>query len=325
MSNAIENINQQEQRKAELKSLYAEQTERRSEIEQANRDLWEANIALQRFERAHHNREGSFDHTALDEFNRSQHAKLNAESDRLHAQLLRLNATLLMLDKRIQVAQKAASETAEVSATDVVAQQEILAHAKAQAAKIATLIDAQQTLREQTLSSIEKNQEKVETDREDALAKQALGEIQSAEGVEVVADMAADHYEDRRQSLKEIEATITGLTRRLERAQQTVQVEDSRLESLRSTCLEREYHRARLAYERAASKALDALHGVLGFNQILKRYGAVGVNFTGALSHPKFRGCEAGRDGMLHTDRSIDMDRGEEMVLERLRKAGIID
>ncbi len=227
---ALEKINQQEQRKAELDDLYCQQTATRHEISQINHQLRDKNVELQRFERDHHNQYLQFNPESLDSYARAQHEKLKTESDKLYEQLLKLQSNLKEFDEQIEAAQEAASATIEVKAEDVVAQQEIVEEVRAQAAKISDAIDSQRSLMQETLELIEENQAKIDTIHQDDLAKQALGEIDSVEAVEGVTRMADSDFDTSRKSVEKVESTINGLTRRLELAQQTLQTEEERLE-----------------------------------------------------------------------------------------------
>lgn len=322
---AIEKITEQETRKVELNSLHAKKTETKQEICRLNHELHEVSLALQRFERDHMDAYRQFNPESLEIDDRTQYGKLKTRSEDLYAQLLKLQNSLPEIAKQIEAAQEAASATIEIKAEEVVAQRTIVEQAKARAAKISKVIEVQKRLKEEGLHSIKENQAKVGAIHEDDLARLALGETNSVDAVEGVTRMSGQHYDKHRETVEKIESTIAGLTRRLEQAQHTVQNENRRLQALISTYLENDFHRCRIAYERAAAKAVDALHSAWGFHKILKRHDhPAGVNWSGGFSLPSFIGSRAGNSA-LYSERYLDQDRAEEMVLERLRKAGIIE
>ena len=317
---ALEKINQQEQRKAELDDLYRQKTETQRQVEQFSRELQETNLELQRFERDHQNEYRPFKPGDLDAYERAQHEKLKTKSDGLHEQLLSLQSRLKDFDQQIEAAQEAASATIEVKAEDVIAQKEIVEEARAQTAKISEAIENQRSLMTETLELIEKNQTQIDTIHQDDLAKQALGEIDSVEAVEGVTRMADSDFDKSRASVEVVESTIAGLTRRLEQAQHALQTEEERLESLVVAYLEADFQRCRALYEKAAAKAVEALRLAWGFNRLLKRRGIeAGVNMKGGFNLPTFRGS----DRAPWTDNHLDQDHAEGLAVERLRKAGI--
>jgi DNA repair exonuclease SbcCD ATPase subunit len=320
--NALEKLTQQEQRKSELDAAYAAQTQSNREIQQTNCDLREARSRLDQFERRLCDINGLFDPAALDDVGRERHANLKAEVERLSQRFAELDGERPAIKARIQAAQEGVSKSITVTAEEAIKQQTIVAHARAEAERITEAIAEQKDIRRQTLDSIEKNQAQVEAVNQDDLAKAVLGEIDPAEATESVTRMAGKHYGERRDEVAKIEAAIAGLNRRLEQAQRTVQTEEKRLRSLQSTFIETEYHKARSAYEKLAPKLVGALETVMGFNRLLRHHGLPGVNFTGALALPKFRGTDT-RQGMLCCDRDIDLERGEENVAQALHKTGI--
>ncbi|MCG8016829.1 MAG: hypothetical protein JAY97_11485 [Candidatus Thiodiazotropha sp. 'RUGA'] len=321
MPNALAKVNNKADLESELQSLYDKQTETKNQIEQLQKKTYAARRKVNRFELEHQNKYREFFVEDLDEYSLHLYREKQKAADDLQAELERVTAELPKIEKDIEYVNTALSEKISVPVDEIIAQQKAVADLQSEVHRIHEAIHAQQELHRLAKQSREENAAEIESQRQELLAKQALGEVDDPQAFKTVAGMADTHYEKSDQEIAQIQSAIAGLQKRLDDVKTLLSIEHDNLDRLKHAFYEGNLRKTLNQYEKKAKELHKLVNRIHGHSRYLGRNA---ISKTGSFDLPGYVGMSCYPKAYIH-DRDIRPDEGANALQAEFQKLGIID